>query len=50
MRLQSVRKKREIKRFIDEMLLSGIIEKSDAVYYSHPVIVQKNSGIIQILY
>ena len=49
-RLQSVRKEREIKRFIDEMLLSGIIEKSDAVYYSHPVIVQKNSGVIQILY
>ena len=40
-RLQSVRKEREIKRFIDEMLLSGIIEKPNAVYYSHPVIVRK---------
>ena len=46
-RLQSVRKEREIKRFIDEMLLSGIIEKSDAVYYSHPVIVQKTAELFR---
>ena len=46
-RLQSVRKESEIKRFIDEMLLSGIIEKSDAVYYSHPVIVQKTAELFR---
>ena len=46
-RLQSVRKEREIKRFIDEMLLSGIIEKSDAAYYSHPVIVQKTAELFR---
>ena len=46
-RLQTARKEREIKRFIDEMLLSGIIEKSDAVYYSHPVIVQKTAELFR---
>ena len=44
-RLQSVRKEREIKRAIDEMLRSGVIEESDAVYYSHPVIVQKTAEL-----
>ena len=44
-RLQTVRKEREIKRAIDEMLRSGVIEKSDAVYYSHPVIVQKTAEL-----
>ena len=29
------------------MLLSGIIEKSDAVYYSHPVIVQKTAELFR---
>ena len=33
MRLQTVRKEREIKRAIDEMLRSGVIEESTAVYY-----------------
>ena len=47
-RLQSVRREREIKRFIDEMLLSGIIEKSDEVYYSHPVIVQKTAELFRL--
>ena len=46
-RLQTARKEREIKRFIDEMLASGIIEKSDAVYYSHPVIVQKTAELFR---
>ena len=44
-RLQSVRKEREIRRCIDEMLRSGVIEESDAVYYSHPVIVQKTAEL-----
>ena len=42
-RLQTVRKEREIKRAIDEMLSSGVIEESMAVYYSHPVIVQRTA-------
>ncbi len=44
-RLQTVRKEREIRRCIEEMLRSGVIEKSDAVYYSHPVIVQKTAEL-----
>ena len=46
-RLQYVRKEREMKRSIDEMLLSGIIEKSDVVYYSHPIIVQKTAELFR---
>ena len=42
-RLQTSRKEQEIKKHIDEMLLSGVIEESEAVYYSHPVIVQKTA-------
>ena len=42
-RLQTSRKEREIKRCIDEMRLAGIIEESEAVYYSHPVIVHKTA-------
>jgi hypothetical protein len=44
-RLQTVRKEREIKRAIDEMLKSGVIEESSAVYYSHPVIVQRTADL-----
>ena len=46
-RLQSVRKEREIKRAIDEMLNSGVIEESNAVYYSHPVIVQRTADLFR---
>ena len=45
MRPQTVRKKREIKRAIDEMLRSGVIEESTAVNYSHPVIVQRTADL-----
>ena len=44
-RLQTVRKEREMKRVIDEMLSSGVIEESTAVYYSHPVIVQRIANL-----
>ena len=32
------------KENLDEMLASGVIERSDAAYYSHPVIVTKSPG------
>ena len=44
-RLQSVRKEREVKRAIDEMLHSGVIEESDAVYDSYPVTIQKTAEL-----
>ena len=31
----------EVKKHIDDMMKSGIIEKAETPYYSHPVIVQK---------
>ena len=31
----------EIKKHIDDMMQSGIIEKAETPFYSHPVIVQK---------
>ena len=43
-RPQSTRKELEIKKAIDGMLSSGVIEISTAPYYSHPVIVQKTAG------
>ena len=45
--LQIVRKEREIKRAIDEMLRSRVIEESTAVYYSHPVIVQRTADLFR---
>ena len=42
-RPQSSRKEIEIKKALDEMLSLGIIESSSAVYYSHPVVVQKTA-------
>ena len=46
-RLQTVRKEREIKRAIDEMLNSGVIGESDAVYHSHPVIVLRTADLFR---
>ena len=43
--LQTVRKEREIKRAIKEMLRSRVIEYSEAVYYSYPVIVHKTEKL-----
>ena len=40
-RPQSSKKMTEIKKHIDDMMKSGIIEKAETPYYSHPVIVQK---------
>ena len=40
-RPQSSKKMTEIKKHIDDMMNSGIIEKAETPYYSHPVIVQK---------
>lgn len=40
-RPQSSLKMKHIKKHIDDMLKTGIIEKADTAYYSHPVIVQK---------
>ena len=37
-------KKIALKENLDEMLASGVIERSDAAYYSHPVIVTKSPG------
>ena len=37
-RPQSSKKEVEIEKALKEMLASGVIERSDAVYYSHPVI------------
>ena len=42
-RPQSSRKEIQIKKALDEMLSLGIIEPSNAVYYSHPVVVQKTA-------
>ena len=47
LRPHSAKKEAEIKRAIDEMLASGVIEPSDAVYYSHPVIVQKTADLFR---
>ena len=41
MRPQSKLKMEHIKKHIDSMLASGIIEATETPYYSHPVIVQK---------
>ena len=41
LRPQSSKKEAEVKKALDKMLASGVIEKSDAQYYSHPVIVNK---------
>jgi hypothetical protein len=40
-RPQSAKKEVEIDKALKEMLLNKIIEPSSAVYYSHPVIVQR---------
>ena len=42
-RPQSSKKMTHIKKHIDDMLKTGIIEKADTAYYSHPVIVQKTA-------
>lgn len=43
-RPQSVKKEVEIDKALKEMLLNKIIERSNAVYYSHPVIVQRTAN------
>ena len=43
-RPQSSTKEAALKENLDEMLASGVIERSDAAYYSHPVIVTKSPG------
>ena len=43
-RPQSSTKEVALKENLDEMLASGVIERSDAAYYSHPVIVTKSPG------
>ena len=43
-RPQSSKKMTHIKKHIDDMLKTGIIEKADVAYYSHPVIVQKTEN------
>ena len=43
-RPQSSTKEAALKENLDEMLASGVIERSDAAYYSHPVIVTKSLG------
>ena len=43
-RPQSSKKMTEIKKHIDDMMKSGIIEKAETPYYSHPVIVQKTEN------
>ena len=40
-RPQSSTKEVALKENLDEMLASGVVERSDAAYYSHPVIVTK---------
>ena len=42
-RPQSSKKEVEIDKALKQMLESGVIERSDAVYYSHPVIVNKTA-------
>ena len=42
-RPQSSKKEVGIEKALKEMLASGVIERSDAVYYSHPVIVNKTA-------
>ena len=41
---QSSTKEVALKENLDEMLASGVIERSDAASYSHPVIVTKSPG------
>ena len=43
-RPQSSTKEAALKENFDEILASGVIERSDAAYYSHPVIVTKSRG------
>jgi hypothetical protein len=43
LRSQSVKRMSAIRKAIDEMKRSGVIEESNAVYYSHPVMVQKTA-------
>ena len=43
-RPQSAKKDFELDKALKEMLLHKIIEKSNAVYYSHPVIVQRTAN------
>ena len=43
-RPQSSKKMTHIKKHIDDMLSTGIIEKANTSYYSHPVIVQKTEN------
>ena len=42
---QLSRKEIQIKKALYEMLSLGIIKPSNAVYYSHPVVVQKTADV-----
>ena len=46
-RPQSAKKDFELDKSLKEMLLYKIIGKSNAVYYSHPVIVQRTANTFQ---
>ena len=44
----SVKNNIEIEKAITTMLADGVIEKSNASYYSHPVIVQKTENKVRV--
>ena len=47
-RPQSVQKEMALNAALKEMLLSGVIERSDAAYYSHPCIVTRTANTFRV--